>query len=247
MKEEIKVSVIIPVYNAEKCIEKTIKNIKEQTYKNIEIILIDDASKDNSLKIMKTLVDKNMKLIINKKNIGSANSRNKGIKLAIGKYLCFQDADDLWEKDKIEKQVEFMEKKQIAFSYTGFEYVYKHRKKKVNVPKELNYKKALKDTKILSSSVMFNIDKIDKSLIYMPDIEAEDIATWWKILKKGYIAYGLNETLVYYFQVKNSKSANKLKSAVNRWNIYRKVENFNILKSIYYFIFYIFYAIKKRI
>lgn len=247
MKKEPKVSVIIPVYNAEKWIERTIENIEEQTYKNIEIILVDDASIDNSLNIIKRLINEKTKLVILKENVGAAIARNKGLELASGRYICFQDADDWWEKDKIEKQVEFMKEKDCAFSYTAFEYVFKHRKKKVYVPEKLDYKKALKDTRILVSSVMFDIEKIDKKLLFMPNIKAEDIATWWKILKEGYIAYGLNKVLVYYFQLKYSRSSNKLKSAISRWNVYRKIEKFGILKSLYYFLFYIFYAIKKRI
>lgn len=251
MKEEAKVSVIIPVYNSEKWIKRTIENIEEQTYRNIEIILVDDNSKDNSLNIVKELIEKKIKnkvkLILNEKNMGVAFSRNIGIKEATGKYICFQDADDLWDKDKIKRQVQFMKEKNCAFSYTAFSYVFRNRKKEVYVPEKLNYKKALKDTRILVSSAMFDTEKINKNLLFMPNIGAEDIATWWNILKKSYIAYGLNDILVYYIQNKNSKSSNKIKSAVNRWYIYRKVEKFGILKSIYYFSFYVFYAIRKRI
>lgn len=251
MKEEAKVSVIIPVYNAEKWIKRTIENIEGQTYNNIEIILVDDYSSDNSLDVIKNLLNRKMekeiKLIENEKNKGVAFSRNLGIKKATGRYICFQDADDLWDKDKIKKQVQFMKEKNCAFSYTAFSYVFRNRKKEVYIPEKLNYKKALKDTRILVSSAMFDTEKINRDLLFMPNIGAEDIATWWNILKKSYIAYGLNEVLVYYVQNKNSKSSNKIKSAINRWYIYRKVENFGILKSIYYFSFYVFYAIKKRI
>lgn len=247
MKKEPKVSVIIPVYNAEKWIERTIENIEEQTYKNIEIILVDDASIDNSLNIIKRLINEKTKLVILKENVGAAIARNKGLELASGRYICFQDADDWWEKDKIEKQVEFMKEKDCAFSYTAFEYVFKHRKKNVYVPETLDYKKALKDTRILVSSAIFDTEKINKELLFMPNIGAEDIATWWKILKNGYVAYGLNEVLVNYFQTKNSRSSNKLKSAISRWNVYRKTEGFSILKTIYYFLFYAFYGIKKRL
>ena len=246
MKEE-KVSVIIPVYNAEKWLERTIKNIEEQTYKNIELIMVDDGSKDKSIEIINKYLNEKVKLVMLKENKGAAIARNEGLKIASGRYICFQDADDLWEKSKIEKQIKFMKKIDCAFSYTGFEYIYKNRRKRVRVPEKLEYRQALKDTRIIVSSTMFDLEKIKKELLLMPNIEAEDIATWWKILKNGYTAYGINEVLVYYFQIKNSKSSNKIKSAKNRWNIYRKVENFNILKSLYYFIFYIFYAFKKRI
>ena len=81
----------------------------------------------------------------------------------------------------------------------------------------------------------------------MPNVPAEDVATWWNILKNGFLAYGLDEVLVYYHITSNRLTSNKFKSAKNRWNVYRKVEGFNILQSLYYFSFYIFNAIRKRL
>ena len=246
-----KISVIVPVYKSEKYLKRCVNSIRKQVYENLEIILVDDYSSDNSIDVIKNLLNRKMekeiKLIENEKNKGVAFSRKLGIKKATGRYICFQEADDLWDKDKIKKQVQFMKEKNCAFSYTAFSYVFRNRKKEVYIPEKLNYKKALKDTRILVSSAMFDTEKINRDLLFMPNIGAEDIATWWNILKKNYIAYGLNEVLVYYIQNKNSKSSNKIKSAINRWYIYRKVEKFGILKSIYYFSFYVFYAIKKRI
>lgn len=143
-----------------------------------------------------------------------------------------------------------MKKGNYAFSYTSFEYADCNgigNKKKVNIPFELNYKKALKDTKILTISVMFDTNKIEKELIKMPNVKSEDIATWWKILKNGYTAYGLNEVLVYYRRTSNTLTSNKLKSAHNRWNLYRKEEGFSIIKSFYYSSHYAVNAIIKRI
>lgn len=247
VKQEL-VSIIIPLYNKEKYIEQTIENIKKQTYSNWELIIVDDKSTDKSLDIVKKY--KNEKIIImeNKKNYGAAKSRNTGLKYATGRYICFQDADDFWNKRKLEKQVKFMKKNGCAFSYTGFSFITDDGNiiKTVNIQDKLEYKEALKNTRILTSATMFDIEKIDKKLLEMPDIKSEDIATWWNILKKGYIAYGINESLVYYRKTKNSLTSNKLRSAKNRWYIYRKYENFHFFKSLYYFIYYIIYAIIKR-
>ena len=251
MNYEEKVSIIIPVYNEEKWIRQTIENLKEQTYKKYEIILIDDGSTDKSKQIILEYTDdENIRLISLEKNVGPAIARNEGLKIATGRFICFQDADDLWDKHKLEKQINFMKKNDCAFSYTAFKYLNDNKLKKdkiVNVPLVLDYKKALKDTRILTTSVMLDRNKINKELLQMPNVPAEDVATWWNILKNGFLAYGLDEVLVYYHITSNRLTSNKFKSAKNRWNVYRKVEGFNILQSLYYFSFYIFNAIRKRL
>lgn len=247
-KYQDKISIIIPIHNEEKWIKATIDNIKEQTYKNYEIILVNDASNDDSKSIIERYNEENIKIINLEKNQGAAIARNQGIKIATGRYICFQDADDLWDKYKLEKQLEFMRKNNCAFSYTSFEYFNNEKTKKVIVPKVLDYKTALKDTKILTISVMIDREKISNDLIYMPNIKSsEDIATWWKILKNGHIAYGIEDVLVYYRIGKKSLSSNKIKSAIGRWKVYYKIEKLGFIKSIYYFGFYVFNAIKKRI
>ena len=243
------VSIIIPIYNAKKWIKDTIENILNQTYDNFELILVDDNSKDGTQKILKQYENKsNIKIIYLEKNVGPGIARNIGLKYAKGRYICFQDADDLWEKDKLEKQIRFMKKGEYAFSYTGFKYIKENNKlKTVHIPEKLNYEEALKDIRILTNSVMFDLEKIDIDLLKMKNINAEDIATWFNILKKGYTAYGLDEPLVFYRLRKDSRSGNKLKSAKDRWNIYRKEEGLTILKSSYYFLYYILTSLKKRI
>ena len=246
MKEDL-ISIIVPVYNAEKYIEETIKNLQQQTYKNYEIIFIDDKSTDRSVEIIKKYLDDNLILIQNDKNEGPAISRNKGLDNANGRYICFQDADDLWEIDKLEKQLRFIKSKKCAFVYTGFKFKYKNKDKTVKIQEELTYKQALINMRILTISVMFDLTKIDKELLKMPDIQNEEISTWYKILRKGYIAYGINEPLVTYRKTRKTRSSNKWKNFRNRWYIYKKIEKFNHIQSIYYMLCYVFFGIKKRI
>ena len=244
------VSIIISLYNKEKYIEETIKNIEEQSYSNWELIIVDDCSSDNSFQIAQKYVSQNVTVIRNDERKGVSNTRNRGLELAKGRYICFQDADDLWENTKLEKQLKFMKEKDCAFSYTAFEYMSKDGKKKgrtVKVQERLTYKEALKNIRILTISAMIDTSKIDKSLLIMPDIPSEDIATWWGILEKGYIAYGINECLVYYRQVPHSLTSNKFVSSRNRWNLYRKYKKISFFKSLYYFLHYVFFAIVKRL
>lgn len=247
------VSIIIPVYNASHFLEETINSIQEQTYSNWEAIFIDDCSSDNSYDIIKQYQknDKRIKVIKNKINNGVAISRNNGIDYAKGEYLCFLDADDKWHPKKLEKQINFMQELNCEFSFTGYQFANEKctpNGKIVLVPNKINYKQALKNTTIWTSTVMFDMGKLTKDDIYMPNIKrGQDTATWWKVLKKIEYAYGLNEVLSYYRRTNNSLSANKLTALKRTWNLYRNVEHLNILSSFYNFCWYCFNAVRRRV
>lgn len=244
------VSIIIPVYNAEKYLKETIENIKAQSYKNWELIMVNDCSTDDSKKIAKPYLNKNIKWFDLKKNSGPAIARNHGIDESKGRYLVFQDADDLWHKDKLTKQVAFMKEKDCAFSYTGYEFADKNGRpngKKVYIPEKMTYKQALKNTTISTITVMFDMDKLKKEDVYMPNVEAEDTATWWKVLKKIDYAYGLNEILSYYRRSEGTRSSNKIKAVIKAWNLYRKQEKFGIIRTSFLFVCYVKNAVKRRI
>lgn len=245
------ISIILPVYNASKFIDDTINTVLEQTYTNFELLLVNDCSIDDSVEKIKKYKDKRIKLINNDKNSGAAITRNNGIKEANGKFICFLDADDLWDKTKLEKQINFMKEKDCEFSFTGYEFANENgipNGKKVFVPKMLDYKQSLKNTTIWTSTVMLNMARLSKDDIYMPNVRrGQDTATWWKILKKIDCAYGLNEILSYYRRTNNSLSANKLTALKRTWNLYRNVEKLNIFYSFYNFCWYCFNAVKRRV
>jgi teichuronic acid biosynthesis glycosyltransferase TuaG len=250
MENEL-ISIIIPVYNAEKFINETINTVLNQSYDNWELLLVNDCSTDNSIEIIKKCNDKRIKLINNDKNSGAAITRNNGIKNSNGRYICFLDADDLWEKDKLEKQINFMKQNDCAFSFTVYEFANFNgipNGKKVFVPSKISYRQALKNTTIWTSTVMFDMNKLTKEDIYMPNVRrGQDTATWWKVLKKIDYAYGLNEILSYYRRTNESLSSNKITSLKRTWNLYRNVEHLNIFYSIYCFMFYCFNAVRRRI
>ena len=108
-----KASVVIPYFRKKKFFKKTINSILNQTYKNFEILIVYDDEDKSDLYFIKQIMknDKRFKLIINKKNLGAGESRNKGIKIAKGRYICFIDADDVWKSNKLEIQINFMRKK----------------------------------------------------------------------------------------------------------------------------------------
>ena len=246
------VSIVVPVYNAGRFLDDTIKTVLNQTYANWELILVNDKSTDNSREIALKYQEKDhrIKLLDNKNNSGAAISRNKGIDEAKGKFIAFLDADDLWNKDKLKKQVKFMNEKDCEFSFTGYEFADENGKpngKKVYVPATINYKQALKNTTIWTSTVMANLTKINKKDLLMQNIKYEDSACWWHILNNIKNGFGLNEILSYYRRSKKTYSANKLNSMYWTWKLYRKVENLTILTSIFYLLINKINALKRRI
>ena len=251
-KDKDLVSIIIPVYNAEIFLKDTIKTIKNQTYNNWEAIFVNDCSNDSSFKLLKeeSKKDDRIKIVENKVNSGAAITRNNGLKNANGRFICFLDADDLWDKNKLKKQIKFMKEKKCEFSFLGYEFANEKGQpngKKVYIPDKLNYEQALKNTTIFTSTVMFDMNKLNKEDIEMVNVLSEDTATWWKILKKVKYAYGLNEILVIYRRSKNSLSSDKFKAIKRIWNLYRNVEKLSLLKSCSCFITYSINALKRRI
>lgn len=248
------VSIVVPVYNCSKFILDTINSITNQSYTNWELLLVDDMSTDNSCDIINNYIkisnDNRIRLIKLRKKGMAAGARNKGVKEAKGKYLCYLDADDFWDNDKLLKQVKFMKDNNYAFTFTGYEFSKEDMTltgKKVYVPKSLNYKQALKNTIIWTSTVMFNLDIIKKKDIMMPTIPSEDTACWWSVLRLGYTAYGLNEVLSFYRRSSNTLSSNKFEAIKRIWNLYRSFEGLGLFYSIYNFIFYAINTVKKRI
>ncbi len=242
-----KVSVIIPIHNSEKYLEECIDSVINQTYKELEIIVVDDHSIDSSLSIIKKKNDHRVKIYSLKENNGASYARNLGIKKSTGDYICFIDSDDYWLPNKIEKQLAFIEENNYTFIYDNYLYLKKGKTKKAKVPKSLDYKQALKNTAIFTSTVMLNMKHLSKDDIYMPHIKrGQDAATWWQILKKGITAYNVDETLSIYRVGEKSLSHNKIIALNRTWNLYKR-EDINYLKKIEFFICYIYNAIKRRL
>lgn len=248
-----RISIVIPVYNSEKYIEETIQCILAQTCPDWEIIFVDDCSKDRSVQIIEShqARDSRMHLYRNKQNMGLAFTRNQGIAKACGRYLAYMDADDLCDRDKLEKQLRFMKKTGCAFCFTGYEFAGPdgvRNGKVVHVPKKIDYKGALKRTTISTITVMFDRNQIPTDVLTMPlNARGEDTATWWKILRHGYVAYGIDEPLSVYRRYPGSRSSNKLDAAWGTWKMYRECEHLSLIKSSYYFSHYILNAIKRRV
>ncbi|WP_035795606.1 glycosyltransferase family 2 protein [Butyrivibrio sp. WCD3002] len=238
---DTKVSIIVPVYKAQDYIRQTIEQVQKQTYSDFEMILVLDSSNDNSEEIIREMAsgDERIKLICKEKNEGAAAARNDGIDAAEGRYIAFLDADDIWDPYKLDKELAFMKDNNAGFVFTAYEFGDENAKptgKVVHVPKTLSYKQALSRTIIFTSTVLIDRKAVPGELIYMPHIASEDTATWWRILKSGITAYGLDEVHVIYRRPSKSLSSNKLKAVKRIWGLYRNIAELSIVSSAFHFV-----------
>lgn len=244
------VSIITPVYNGEAYIKETIESVQRQTYTNWEMILIDDASSDHSEEIIRNMAEKDARLRYykNEFNLGVAESRNRAIELAEGRYIAFLDSDDLWKEEKLKSQIDFMKKSNTAFCYTACDIIdaMGNMAGKVrNVPTKVNYKQLLKGNVIPCLTVV--LDRSRFANISMPKIGHEDYATWLTLLRECGEAEGINEVLASYRIANVSLSGNKLKAAQWTWRIYREYLGLSLLESGCNFANYVVGSLKKRI
>ena len=248
------VSIVTPVYNAEKYIEETMDSVRAQTFEDWELLLMEDGSTDQTALTIQTYLertgDKRIRLIRMEKNGGAARARNQGVIEARGRFVAYLDADDLWVPEKLEHQLTFMKERRAAFGFTGYEFADENGKglgKIVRVPETIDYAEALKNTTIFTSTVAFDLEKISKEELEMPAIKSEDTALWWRVLRSGRLAYGLDENLVKYRRAGKTLSSNKLEAIRRIWNLYRKAEGMSIPGSAYHFCFWAVRAVKRRI
>jgi len=252
------VSIIIPVYRLENYICETLDCIIAQTYEDWELILVDDHSDDASAQLIEEYVAKNklqdkVFLFHQTDEKGAASARNRGMRETHGRYVAYLDGDDVWRSEKLERELAFMQEKDAAFVFTGYEFADANAVglgKIVTVPDTITYRQALKNTTIFTSTVMFDTNIISRDKLMMPLIKSEDTALWWRLLREGIIAYGLNENLVLYRRPgKNgqSLSSNKLEAIKRIWALYRKSEGLNVFVSAYYFCFWAVRAVLRRI
>ncbi|MBQ8029479.1 MAG: glycosyltransferase [Clostridia bacterium] len=243
------VSVIVPVHNGERYIEESIRSVLSQTYENLELIVIDDGSEDSTAEIVEklSLNDSRLRFEKNPEKSGVAKTRNRGIELSRGEFVAFLDADDIWSPEKLEKQLQIVEKEGADLVYTSYEIVNSEGQASRDpylVPETVDFKGILKENVIGCSTVLLRSD-IAKKYKFVENFYHEDYCLWLDILRDGYKAVGCRETLVKWRFITNSRSFNKKNSAIYRWKIYREYLSFSFVKSARLFVFYMIGGIKK--
>ena len=240
----------MPYYNKRNYFLDSINSVLNQTYSNLEILIIYDDQKKDDLEYIKscTKKDSRVKIILNDKNRGVAFSRNKAISLAQGDYIAFLDCDDYWESNKIEVQINFMLNCGCDFSYTTYQIINNNGKiiGKIIARKKLEYKELLKSCDIGSSSVILRRKLL--SGIKFPDLKTkEDYVLWLTLAKKSINLFGLDEPLTFWRQTSNSLSSSILQKLKDAFKVYHLYEKKNFIYSIFCVIRLSIYAFFKKI
>lgn len=243
------VSIIMPSYNTGRYIEESINSILAQTHKNWELIIVDDCSTDNTDEVVAAyLTDSRIRYIKNETNSGAAVSRNRALREAKGKWIAFLDSDDLWEPQKLEKQIAFMKSNGYAFSYTDYmiqlngewiPYVY-------TGPRVVNRRKMYDYCYFSTITVMYDRDVI--GLIQIEDLRKNnDYAMWLQAVEKSN-CYRLPECLSYYIKHDGSvSSGSKLKLIKWHYILYNKGLRKNKLVSMFLTARNLFFGVIKKI
>lgn len=244
------VSIIMPAYNSAGTIRDSIESIQAQTVTDWELIVIDDASKDDTADILRELAsgDGRIRFFQNEKNSGASYTRNRAIALAEGEWIAFLDSDDLWKPEKLEKQLSLaVEHPNMVICYTASSFInddgeaYGYVMEAVEC---ITYKVLLRKNLLSCSSVMIRASVMKE--IKMPnDRMHEDYYVWLNVLKSYGVAYGIKEPLIIYRLSANSKSSNRIKSAIMLYNTYRAV-GYNVIISVIFMLRYTLHSVKKR-
>ena len=248
MVSELKVSIIMPAYNVGRFISDSIISVLQQTFTQWELIIVDDCSTDDTIKIIEYFhSDPRIILVKNQKNLGGAGSRNEGIKLAKGRYIAFLDSDDLWESNKLELQLNFMEQNNHGFTFTGYSTMSEEGQKKgqIEIPAKVNFSKLLKHNYIGCLTAIYDTSVFGK--IYMPLVrKRQDFALWLELLKSFDYAYGLNVNLGSYRVRSGSLSKSKSDAFKFYWIVLRQVGNCNLLGALYNIFCYLLIVLLKK-
>ena len=243
------VSVILPAYNAEAFLEATVRSVMAQTVCDWELIILDDGSRDSTCAIAQRLAeqDSRIRLLPNECNMGVARTRNRGIRLSRGAYVALLDSDDLWEPQKLQQQLEMLEKTGADLCYTAYAIIGSQGEKvkpDYRVPDKVTFQKLLKENVIGCSTVLLR-GQVARENPFKTEFFHEDYVLWLQLLQAGHKAVGCTETLTRWRYLDGSRSFNKKKAARNRWRIYREYLQLPLFKSAWLMGHYVAASLKK--
>jgi len=229
------VEIILPNYNSEKYLSETINSVINQTYKNWRLTIIDDNSNIETQQILKKYIDyPNIKVVWLKRNKKAGFCRNLAMRNSQSAYVAFIDSDDIWEKEKLSKQLDFMVKNKYYFTYTNYASFSSEKKnnlKEIKPEKYYNFEKFIKDTSIATSTMMVKKASIGTTKFSNTKV-CEDYFFKCQILKKVNWAYCLTENLMKYRIKKNSLQSNKIRSLYWIWYINKNFNKMNFIKNL---------------
>jgi len=233
------VSIIMPYYRKEIFVKDSVKSILNQSYKNFEIILInDDVENKDFIKTISNL-DNRIKLLHNKKNLGAGESRNRAIRFTKGDYIAFCDCDDLWKENKLEFQLNYMKQFDLNFSYTSYDIVDEDNNI-INIrkaPSDINFIKLRKSCDIGLSTVIIKKNILENNKYQFASLKTkEDYVLWLKLALNGIEMKGIKQSLASWRKNKNSLSSSTIQKFIDGYKVYKFYLGYGTLKSLFYLI-----------
>ncbi|MNQ83918.1 putative teichuronic acid biosynthesis glycosyltransferase TuaG [compost metagenome] len=230
------VSIITPTYNAEKFITETLKSVQNQTYQNWEMILVDDASTDETVKIISDFAEKDsrIKLFKLEKNSGNGFARNIALEKSVGKYIAYLDADDLWFSMKLEKQLQFLKTNNLPFTFSFYDCIDEEGNslnRRVEAPINLTYDELFFCNYVGNLTAIYDVDYFGKIVIEATQ-KRQDWRLWLTILKQIQVTKPVPEPLAFYRIRKDSISSSKFKLIKHNFGVYREFHGFNFMFSV---------------
>lgn len=244
------VSIIMPSWNTGRFIAETIQSVLEQTYKNWELIIVDDCSTDNSDIVINSFNDTRIKYFRNKKNVGAAFARNKAMREARGEWIAFLDSDDLWKPEKLKHQIDFMKKNGYTLSYTEYEKI-DEESNPLNIyvtgPQKVNKRKMYNYDYIGHLTMMYSAKEF--GLIQIKDIKKNnDYAIRLQLYKRpGTCAYLLKENLAKYRVRKKSISHDRFsKKFISHYKLFHVCDEKPAVVAMWFACWNMFYGVLKK-
>lgn len=229
------VSVIMPAYNMERFVEQAVRSVMTQTFTDWELIVIDDCSTDATYSIIERLAaeDGRIRLFRNEENRGAAVTRNRCFSLVRGSHVALLDSDDVWYPEKLSRQMRLAQETGADIIYCSYGIVDENGNKICDdfiVPEETDFEASLTRAVISCSTALLSRSVVD-AYRFGPEYYHEDLAFWLQILRDGHTARGVSEVLAEYRVMEGTRASNKVKSAMFRWQVYRQMLGFSVLKS----------------
>lgn len=249
MKNDL-ISIVMPSYNTDKFIKDAIQSVVSQTYKNWELIIVDDCSDDNTLEVVRGFNDKRIRLFIAKKNCGAAKCRNKALYEAKGRWIAFLDSDDVWFPDKLGKQISFMKKRNIHFSYTKYKKIDEDSRDTgicVSGPSRIKKGRMYNYCWPGCLTVMFDANILPDKL-KIANIKKNNDYAMWLFITKYADCYLLDDVLAEY-RLRNGSISREKSISLIKWHfrLFHEAEKMGVLRSLNYTARNLFFGMMKKI
>lgn len=244
-------TVIIPVFNSSKTILRCLMSLERQIYTDFDVVIVDDASFDDSLALINDFnrnTSLSMIILANKTNSGVAVARNRAMAMTNSDFIAFLDSDDYWLDDKLSRQMKFMKESRAMLTYTSYFRCNSERDtypgRKVNVPDSVDYYRLLKTCDLGTSTVIVHRSVLPEHGMRLWR-SRQDYIMWLEIAKTGVVFQGINEPLVHYEIGGEGISRNKLNVAKVQWRVYRRVLNMGLINALWHFMNYAYFGFRK--